>query len=277
MEFAGEVRFSEWKNGKRHQRTRVFDPIVYPSKKDVRQALELTVSQVNAGADAPQADAKFMDVCALYRQEHLPTLEHSTRYTNAYLLDDYIEAHFGHTPIRNVKPLEIDRWLTSLKLAATTKAAIRSIMSVCFNLAALHEYIPPMQRNPMSLIKLKSVSKRQKKVPELTFFFMGAIVYGAMQKTIRASQQTAWRTVSTFTEMTRGTPKSTPWVVTATDQALILAARNVARDLEAEAAGELPVAWRHGGVLAADGAEGHCRALLQRRLAGGACAPARCA
>ncbi len=109
-----------------------------------------------------------MDVCAVDRQEHLPGLEHSTRYTNSYLLDDYIEAHFGHMPIREVKPLVIDRWIKGLKLAGTTKASIRSIMSVCFNLAALHEYVPPMQRNPMSLIKLKGVSKRQKKVAEIT-------------------------------------------------------------------------------------------------------------
>ena len=166
--FAWEVRFSEWKSGKRHQRTLTLDSAEYPSEKDVRRALELTVSQVNAGTDAAKADAKFMDVCALYRQEHMPTLEHSTQYTNAYLLDDYIEAHFGHMAIRDVKPLEIDRWLKSLKLAATTKASIRSIMSMCFNLAALHEYIPPMQRNPMTLIRLKGVSKRQKKVTEIT-------------------------------------------------------------------------------------------------------------
>jgi integrase len=146
----------------------LFDSAEYPTEKDVRKALELTVSQVNAGTGAAKADSKFMDVCALYRQEHLPTLEHSTREHNAYLLDDYIEAHFGHMSIRDVKPLEIDRWLKSLKLAATTKASIRSIMSVCFNLAALHEYIPPMQRNPMSLIKLKGVSKRQKKIAEVT-------------------------------------------------------------------------------------------------------------
>ncbi|MGA3129703.1 MAG: tyrosine-type recombinase/integrase [Terracidiphilus sp.] len=166
--FVWEVRFSEWSGGKRHQRTLIFDPAEYPHEKDVRRALELTVSQVNSGNGAEKADAKFMAICNLYRQEHLPSLEHSTRYTNAYLLDDYIEAHFGHAPIRDVKPLEIDRWLKSLKLAATTKASIRSIMSVCFDLAALHEYIPPMQRNPMSLIKLKGVSKRQKKVPEIT-------------------------------------------------------------------------------------------------------------
>jgi integrase len=78
------------------------------------------------------------------------------------------EARFGHTPIRDVRPLDIDKWIKGLPLEATTKASIRSMMSVCFNLAALHEFIPPMQRNPMSLIKLKGVSKRPKKVAELT-------------------------------------------------------------------------------------------------------------
>ncbi|HKD60762.1 MAG TPA: tyrosine-type recombinase/integrase [Terracidiphilus sp.] len=174
--YAWEVRFSDWKNGKRHQRTLTFDAAEYPSKKEVRRAIELDVSQVNASTGAAKGDAKFMDVCALYRKEHLPTLEHSTRYTNSYLLDDYIEAHFGHTSIRDVKPLEIDRWIKSLNLAATTKASIRSVMSVCFNLAALYEYIPPMQRNPMSLIKLKGVSKRQKKIPEITFTQFKAIL-----------------------------------------------------------------------------------------------------
>ncbi len=166
--YAWEVRFSEWKGGKRHQRTLTLDGAEYPTEKEARRAIELTVSQVNAGTGAAKADAKFMDVCALYRTEHLPTLEHSTRSTNGYLLTRYIEAHFGHTPIRDIRPLDIDRWIKGLPLAATTKASVRSIMSVCFNLAALHEFIPPMQRNPMSLIKLKGVSKRQKKVAEVT-------------------------------------------------------------------------------------------------------------
>lgn len=166
--YAWEVRFSEWKSGKRHQRTLTLSGAEYPTEKDVRKAIELTVSQVNAGTGAANSDANFMDVCALYRAEHLPTLEHSTRSTNEYLLTDYIEARFGHTPIREVRPLDIDRWLKSLKLAPTTKASIRSVMSVCFRLAALHEYIPPMQQNPMSLITLKGVSKRQKKVVEVT-------------------------------------------------------------------------------------------------------------
>jgi integrase len=59
-------------------------------------------------------------------------------------------------------------WLQKLSLAASTKANIRSVMSQCFELAALHEYIPSMERNPMSLVKVKGSSKRQKKVTPLT-------------------------------------------------------------------------------------------------------------
>jgi len=146
----------------------LYDAAQYPTKKKVQEAIELQVSQVNAGTGAVRADAKWMDICALYRKEHLLTLDHSTQYTNAYLLDDYIEAHFGHTSIREMKPLVIDKWIQGLSLSATTKASIRSIMSVCFRLAALHEYIPAFDANPMSLIKIKGVTKRQKKKVEIT-------------------------------------------------------------------------------------------------------------
>lgn len=167
--YAWEVRFSGWKNGKRHQRTLTFDGAKYPTEADVRKAIELTVSQVNAGAAVVTSDAKFSAITALYRSEHLPTLEHSTRKLHEYLLSHYIEDKLGPMPLREVRPLVIDQWFKNLNLAPTTKASIRSVLSVCFTLAALHEYIPPMEKNPMTLIKLKGVSKRQKKIAEITF------------------------------------------------------------------------------------------------------------
>ena len=73
--------------GKRHQRTLTFDGLQYPTEADVRKALELTVSQVNAGAVAAKADAKFSAITALYRSEHLPTLEHSSRLSRMRIRD----------------------------------------------------------------------------------------------------------------------------------------------------------------------------------------------
>jgi hypothetical protein len=41
-------------------------------------------------------------------------------------------------------------------------------MSVCFRLAALHEFVPSMAQNPISLIKLRGATKRIKKISELS-------------------------------------------------------------------------------------------------------------
>ncbi|HEV2487543.1 MAG TPA: tyrosine-type recombinase/integrase [Terracidiphilus sp.] len=71
-------------------------------------------------------------------------------------------------PVREVRPPVIDRWFKKLDLAPSTKASIRSVLSVCFTLAALHEFIPATEKNPMTLIKLKGVSKRSKKISEVT-------------------------------------------------------------------------------------------------------------
>jgi integrase len=162
--FAWEVRFSEMNEGKRHQRTQIFDGAQYKTEKDVRKAIELTVSQINSGTAGERADAKFAAITALYRTEHLPTLQHSSQLSSTYLLRDYIEAEFSKIPIREMRPLLINNWIQALKLSASSKRNIRTVMSVCFRLAALHEFIPPMESNPMTLIKLKGVSKRTKKI-----------------------------------------------------------------------------------------------------------------
>lgn len=168
--FKWEVRFSEWTGGKRHQRTQIFDAGKYPKERDVRKAIETTVSQMNKGSAGEKTDAKFGAVTALYRSKHLPTLDHSTQCTNSYLLRKYIEDRFSQTPIQEMReqPLIIDEWIQGLKLSQTTKASIRSIMSRCFWLAGLHGFIPSTDANPMILIKLKGVTKRQKRIPEIS-------------------------------------------------------------------------------------------------------------
>jgi hypothetical protein len=95
--YAWEVRFSDWKGG-RHQGTLTFDGTRYPKEADVRQATEFSVSQVNAGAPREKADARFNAITALYRSEHLPTLEYSTRKLHEYLLSHYIEDKLGRIP-----------------------------------------------------------------------------------------------------------------------------------------------------------------------------------
>lgn len=67
--FAGKVRFSGRKSGKRYQRWLTFAPAAYPTEKDVRKALELTVTRTDAGAGAAKADA----VCGVKPEGHAHT------------------------------------------------------------------------------------------------------------------------------------------------------------------------------------------------------------
>jgi hypothetical protein len=137
--FAWEVRFSETVNGTRKRKTLIFDSAEYPTEKAVRKAIQTQVALVNSESDRAKVAAKFGAITALYRVEHLPTLKHSTRSTNEYLLRDYIEPQWSEMPLQDVTPRRVLAWFGELgELAATTKAAIRSILSQCFHLAALH-------------------------------------------------------------------------------------------------------------------------------------------
>lgn len=138
--FAWEVRYSEMKNGDGHQRTEVYDGATYKPEKNVRRAQELTVSQINSGTAGERADAKFSAIIALYRKEHLPTLEHSSQLSSKYLLRDYIEDNFGNTPIREMHAPEINTWLQVLPLSPSSKRNIRTVLSVCFRLVAFHRF-----------------------------------------------------------------------------------------------------------------------------------------
>jgi len=166
--YVWEVRYSEMKEGRRHQRTEIYDQVMYKTESEVRKAIELTVSQINSGTAGVRADATFGAITSLYRTEHLPTLQHSSQKSSEYLLRVYIEDQFAKTPLREMRPLIINQWIQGLKRSASSKRNIRTVMSVCFRLAALHEYIPPMEANPMTLIKLKGVTKRKKKITRLS-------------------------------------------------------------------------------------------------------------
>jgi integrase len=175
--FAWEVRLSETVNGKQHQKSLYFQGSEYPTKASVQKAINPQIVMAN-GEENQRAKigAKFGAIAALYRREHLPTLRKSTREKNAYLLKDFIELKWTDVPLMSVTPLLVKEWLTGLKgskrvdglngeskpLAATTKTGVRSVMHQCFELAALHGYIPATDRNPMSLVKIKGSTKRER-------------------------------------------------------------------------------------------------------------------
>jgi integrase len=168
--FAWEVRFSETINGKQRQKSLYFQSDEYPTKASVRKATQLQVALANSDNDRHKVGVNFGTITALYRSAHLPTLRKATRDKNAYLLKDFIEPEWSNVPLLSLTPLKVVGWLTGIKgtknplkpLAATTRAGIRSVMHQCFELAALHGYLPATDRNPMSLVKIKGTSQRER-------------------------------------------------------------------------------------------------------------------
>jgi len=160
--FAWEVRFSGTINGKRTRKTLIFPSDEYKTEASVRKAIENQVALANVDSERAKVGAKFSSLIALYRSQHLPTLRHSTQKLNGYLLDTYIEPEWESYGVESVTPLRVLTWLNGLDMAATTKASIRSILRQCFEIAALHGYIPATERNPMSLVPIKGTNKREK-------------------------------------------------------------------------------------------------------------------
>jgi integrase len=157
--FVWQVRFSEMRDGKRWQKCLTYSGDKYPTEAAVRKAIEHPVSMQNIDSERAKVDAIFQTIIDLYKAKHLADLEPSTQQMNKYLLSRYIEPKFGRQLIRDVKALSVVNWFDELELAPTTKASIRSVMSVCFRLAALHEYILPMEKNPMSLVRIKGITQ----------------------------------------------------------------------------------------------------------------------
>ncbi|MGA2349755.1 MAG: site-specific integrase [Terracidiphilus sp.] len=122
----------------------------------------------NSGAGRVKVGAPFSEIIKLYRAKYLPGLEHSTQQTNSYFLNSYIEPKFAKLKVVNVRALAVKEWLDDLKLAGSTKAGIRSVISVCLGIAGLYGYITKSQAGSMSLVKIKGVSIRQRRKKKIT-------------------------------------------------------------------------------------------------------------
>jgi integrase len=93
------------------------------------------------------------------------------RYSTARGYETWLRVHivpkWGAEKIGNVKPADVKDWLDSLALAPKSRVHIRWLMAKLFDCAMLWEMMP-VQRNPLSVFKLKDSSKRQREPRILT-------------------------------------------------------------------------------------------------------------
>jgi hypothetical protein len=144
-------------------------------------------------------NAAFNTVIDLYKSEHMPGREHSTNELSTYFLRKYISPRIADSPICAVTVLAATRWCSELKLALTTKTSIWSVLSLCFELAALHELMPAIERNPMSLVKLEGTNKRKKKIVQVTIKEFQKLVR-ALPEPHNIMTHRRWRQQSEFSE-----------------------------------------------------------------------------
>jgi len=79
----------------------------------------------------------------------------------------HIRAKWGATRLNRVKPVAVQEWLRGMKAAPKTKGHMKAILHRLYEKAMLWEMVE-LQRNPMELVEVKGISKRQKKPLILT-------------------------------------------------------------------------------------------------------------
>ena len=165
---AFEFRFYiNGEDGERKLKVQTFDPIKYPTERDVRRAVEGQLSALNAGTLGGKIAATLGTIMDRYVAEELPGLRHSTQTTNRSLLDAHIRPRWGDVRLADVTALGVKQWMDKLPFGAASKARARNMISKLLDLAMLWEYIPTA-RNPMQLVRVKGSTKRQKKITIIT-------------------------------------------------------------------------------------------------------------
>jgi len=121
-----------------------------------------------ANPDNPaQHSVSFGVLLDRYVDEELPELRHSTINSHRSYLENYLRPKWGRYPIVSIRAFAVEQWLKSLDLAPKSKGHIHNLMRVLFNCAMRWEILPYTQ-NPMQLVRVRGVSKRQHEPRVLT-------------------------------------------------------------------------------------------------------------
>lgn len=166
--YAFEFRFYiNGPDGKRQLKVQTFDPLKYPTERDVRKAVEGQLSALNAGTLGGKIAATLGTIMDRYIAEEMPTLRHSTQTTNLSLLETHLRPRWEDVRLADVTALSVKQWVDKLPFGAASKARARNMVKRLLDLAMLWEYIPAA-RNPMELVRVKGSTKRQKQITVIT-------------------------------------------------------------------------------------------------------------
>jgi integrase len=157
----------------------------FPDAVDAWQASNgLRVSINEARNRQPEQSTTVGDLIDRYLETELRkelgdrTKSHATRTVYEDYLNRWVRPAWGKLNIRAVRTVAVEEWLHQLKrrdanpIAPSTKANIRSLMSVLFNHAIRHEWLE-QGKNPILLVRQ---SAKRQKIPQ----FLEAEELGAL-------------------------------------------------------------------------------------------------
>ena len=166
-------------SGKRVRRTSILGTVEqYPTETSAQRAAEAL--RITIDEEQPRSAQRPISVAALidhFKQHELKPIRegeseeegraYSTRSTYIDILDAYVGPDWGKHKLREVRTVAVEKWLGKLELARGSKAKIRSIMSVLFNHAIRHEFLP-QGTNPITMVRQSAKRMRAPDILEVS-------------------------------------------------------------------------------------------------------------
>ena len=155
-------------NGKRQLRKQIVGTVrQLRSRTEAQQAAEAIRLSVNKQTVEHCAlPASFQALVEHYRLKEMPMDSHEQKTRGTKLvynsnLNSQILPRWGQYPLRRINSVEVEDWLKSLKLAPSTKAKLRNVMSAIFRHAIRWGWLG-QHENPIAMVR---VSSKRKRVP----------------------------------------------------------------------------------------------------------------
>jgi integrase len=160
--FAWEFRYYVREGAKRILKVQTFDSSVFKTEKELRQHLEGFLAKLNEKtAYSRTADVTFNALLDRYIEEEMPARQ-STKSSYTSIINRRLRPKWGLFIISEIRPADLHAWFQGLTLAPVTQGHLRGLMHKLFDLATLWEYLPLERRNPIELVKIKNVTKRNR-------------------------------------------------------------------------------------------------------------------
>lgn len=158
--FAWEFRYRVRENGVPTLKQLTLCGEKYPTEAAVRRKLESKVIQLNENKPITEPTMGAVIDCYIEQEK----LERAKSWQNYLLLmNRHIRPVWGGFRLSDVRPRDVEIWLKSLAHSPETKRHIKSMMYRLFEYAMMQQWME-IQRNPMSLVRVKGRSRVVEKV-----------------------------------------------------------------------------------------------------------------